>query len=371
LQRGTEGDFAPAPPFRTLAGVNPRAGESLFEDDDAEPAGSRPAGRGAVEPAAFADDLLRLGRQLPRGVYFGTSSWSFPGWRGLVYGGDYTEAQLARSGLAAYGRHPVLRAVGIDRGFYQPLAAADYARYAAQTPADFRFLVKAPARLTDAVLRGERGAPAAANPDFLDAARANEEFVRPAVEGLGAKVGVLLFQLSPLPREATRGEAAHATIERIGAFFDALARAIAGLAPTYALELRNAELLTPRLVRTLRAARVRLCVAVHPRMPEATRQSAALRAMDASEDEGDAWKLKGPLVVRWNLRAGLAYEEAKNRYAPFDRLIDVDIVTRGALAHLVHVALRSGQPAYVIVNNKAEGSAPLSCIELARAVVGR
>jgi hypothetical protein len=49
-------------------------------------------------------------------------------------------------------------------------------------------------------------------------------------------------------------------------------------------------------------------------------------------------------------------------------MIDPDLATRGALAHLLHVAIRSSQPAYVIVNNKAEGSAPLSCVELARAV---
>jgi uncharacterized protein YecE (DUF72 family) len=352
------------------SGVNPRAGPTLF-DDDAERAGARSEPRDAVAAAAFTEDVLRLGRLLPRDVRLGTSSWSFPGWRGLVYGGDYAEAQLARAGLAAYSRHPLLRAVGIDRGFYQPLSVADYARYAAQTPEDFRFVVKAPARLTDAVLRDERGAPAAANPDFLDAARADEAFVRPAIAGLGAKAGVLLFQLSPLPREATRGAAAHASIERIGAFFAALARTIDGVAPTYALEVRNAELLTPRLVRTLRAVGARLCVAVHSRMPEAARQSAALRAMDADPEEGDAWQLKGPLIVRWTLHAGLTYAQAKTRYAPFDRLIDADIVTRGALAHLVHVAMRSSQPAYVIVNNKAEGCAPLSCIELARAVVDR
>jgi hypothetical protein len=93
--------------------------------------------------------------------------------------------------------------------------------------------------------------------------------------------------------------------------------------------------------------------------------------MDASVDEGDAWILKGPLVVRWSLHAGLRYDEARKRYAPFDRLIDADIATRGTLAHLIQVAVRSGQPAYVIANNKAEGSAPLSCIELAKAVVGR
>lgn len=349
--------------------MNSRHADSLFDADDPQP-GRAPA-RAAVEPASFGDELLRLGRHLPAGVYFGTSSWSFPGWRGIVYGGDYTEAQLARGGLAAYGRHPVLRAVGIDRGFYQPLAAADFARYAQQVPPAFRFLVKAPARITDAVVRGEGGAPDAVNPHFLDAAQAVELFVRPALEGLRDKAGPLLFQLSPLPRELTRSaDAAHATIERIGAFFAQLPRAVEGSAPIYALELRNAELLTPRLVRTLRAVGARLALAVHARMPEAARQSAALRAMDAAPGEGDAWRLKGPLVVRWNLHAGLRYDEAKNRYAPFDRLIDADIATRGALAHLVHVALRSGQPAFVIVGNKAEGSAPLSCIELAKAVVG-
>jgi len=122
----------------------------------------------------------------------------------------------------------------------------------------------------------------------------------------------------------------------------------------------------------LRQRGARLCVGIHARMPDAIRQSAALRAMDRDAEAGDeAWRLAGPLVVRWNLHAGLRYEGAKNRYAPFDRIVDPDLVTRGALSHLVHVAIRSAHPAYVIVNNKAEGSAPLSCIELAHAIVGR
>jgi hypothetical protein len=106
-------------------------------------------------------------------------------------------------------------------------------------------------------------------------------------------------------------------------------------------------------------------------MPEATRHSAALRALDAAPEDGDNWTLKGPLVVRWLLHAGFSDEAAKQRYAPFDRLLDSDVLTRGTLAHLIHVAVRSGQPAYVIAGNKAEGSAPLTCIDLARAVVGR
>ena len=42
---------------------------------------------------------------------------------------------------------------------------------------------------------------------------------------------------------------------------------------------------------------------------------------------------------------------------------------RGALVELIKRAIASGQPVYVIVNNKAEGSSPLSVFALARALV--
>ncbi len=326
------------------------------------------AGAGRVQAAGVDETIARLGRQLPRDVYLGTSSWSFPGWQGIVYGGAYSESMLAREGLSAYAQHPVLRCVGIDRSFHQPLAIADYARYAADVPATFRFLVKAPAQVTDAVLRGERGAPQQDNPHFLNATAAEECFVAPALEGLGERAGPLVFQLPPLPREALE-DAGHALIERLGDFLNALPRRVGAFEPLYAVELRNGELLTPRFIRMLRECSTRLTIGVHARLPAAARQSAALRALDALAEEGDDWRMKGPLVVRWNLQAGFRYEDARTRYAPFDRLIDPDIVTRGSLVHLVHVALKSGQPSYVIANNKAEGSAPLSLIELARAIV--
>ena len=322
-----------------------------------------------VEPAALDEELQRLGRRLPPSIHLGTSSWSFPGWQRIVYGGEHSEAQLARLGLAAYARHPLLRAVGIDRSFYQPLTERQYAGYAGQVPENFRFLVKAPAAVTDAALRGERGAPAAENPSFLDPVLAREQFVEPALRGLGQRAGPLVFQLSPLPRRLT-ADGGHELIDSLGVFLRQLPREVDGTLPVYAVELRNAELLTPRFVRMLHDAGARLCIGIHAAMPAAARQAAALRAMDAPNDEGDDWRLKGPLVVRWSLASGFRYDDAKSRYAPFDRLIDPDIPTRGTLAHLIHVALKSSQPSFVIVNNKAEGCAPLSAIELARAVVG-
>jgi uncharacterized protein YecE (DUF72 family) len=153
-----------------------------------------------VKAAAPDAEVIDLGRELPATLRLGGSTWSFPGWEGWIYDRRYAEARLARQGLDAYARHPLLRAVGIDRTHYNPLAASDLAQYAAVVPEGFRFLVKAHEALTlsffpDRPRYGaERGR---VNPRFLDAAYATDRVVGPFVEGLGAKGGTLLFQFAP------------------------------------------------------------------------------------------------------------------------------------------------------------------------------
>ena len=162
----------------------------------------------AVDPADVTDDVRRLGRSLPAAIHLGTSSWSFPGWTGLVFaprnGKPTTEQVLARHGLPAYAAHPLLRTVSLDRTFYAPLTQAEFAAYAAQVPEAFRFVVKAPAAFTDPVLRKPGSGEASRdNPAFLDAAAAAATFVEPAVAGLGPKAGPLVFQFPPLGRRLT------------------------------------------------------------------------------------------------------------------------------------------------------------------------
>ena len=79
----------------------------------------------------------------------------------------------------------------------------------------------------------------------------------------------------------------------------------------------------------------------------------------------------GPLVVRWNLHPTQGYEQAKDRYAPFDKLVDEDRPTRNALAKLARESLASRRDVFIIANNKAEGSAPLSLFALAKGILGR
>jgi len=319
----------------------------------ATPARPRALARVPVAPAAVAPAIAALGARLPPGLRLGTSSWAFPGWAGIVYEHPAAEAALAREGLAAYARHPVLRAVGLDRTFYAPLRVDEYAHYAAQVPPDFRFVVKAPAIVTDAWRRAEGGRPERANDRFLDAAFAAETFVRPAVEGLAGRCGALVFQFPPLGREALRTPAR--TITRLAEFVAALPRG-----PLYAVEVRDAALVGPRLAAALDGAGATYCFTVHARMPTVAEQARLLADL-----------APGPLVARWNLHAGFAYEQAKAHYAPFDRLIDEDPATRDALAGLAARALAAGHPALITANNKAEGSAPLTVLKLAETIVAR
>ncbi|HET9976229.1 MAG TPA: DUF72 domain-containing protein [Burkholderiaceae bacterium] len=301
---------------------------------------------------AQACDLCFGGR-----LFLGTSSWSFPGWRGLVWDDrGYADAELSRHGLVAYAQHPLFGTVSLDRTFYRALDADTYGRLARQVPAAFRFIVKAPAEITDATLRiPESGAPLAPNPHFLDPERALDIAVRPAVRGLGDKLGVLVFQLSPLAGPWLREP--QALLDELGALWRAVVPALpAGTCA--ALELRDARALTPSLTEQLMAHGVRYCVGLHDRMPSMTEQLPMLRA---------TWP--GDLVCRWNLHQGLRYRQAKADWEPFDRLQAPDPETREALARAVVGTLAAGYRAFVTINNKAEGSAPLSVTELARAIL--
>ena len=346
--------------------------DSLF--DDPEEAGPPPpapapaprkratAGGPKVRPAAPDPAQQSLAQALPPQLRLGTSSWFFPGWSGLVWDGDYEQSVLSKHGLAAYAQHPLYRTVSLDRSFYRPLSASQYAAYAAVVPEDFRFIVKAPGLVADALVRDEEGRGMQPNPAFLDPALAVQEFVQPALDGLGAKLGVLVFQLSPMP--APMWADLPALLQRLRRMLEALP-ALRPAAPdgVIAVELRNPELLTPALAELLRDCGATYCLGLHPKMPPIAAQLPLLRAL---------WP--GPLVCRWNLNrlhGAYGYEEAKKLYEPFDRIADPDLETREALARVIAGTTGAGHAAYVAINNKAEGSAPLSVLALAQALAAR
>lgn len=310
--------------------------------------GLPPEPTGAVGPAEVPQRLRELGSRLPAGLRLGTSSWSFSGWEGIVYDRPAKSATLAREGLAAYAQHPLFRTVGLDRGYYAPIPLEAYQRYAAAVPADFRFLAKAPAELLTPWQTIERGG--GPNGRFLDPAFAQDVAVGPFLEGLGEKAGPLLFQFAPFDLTAMGGPSRFA--ERLHAFLQALPRG-----PLYAVELRTKGALGFDYAAALQDLGVVHCFNVHSTMP---------RVREQVEWLGETQAQAPAVVARWMLGAGLRYQDAKERYQPFDRVVDEDPLARDDLGQLLS---RDARPRYLIVNNKAEGCSPRSIAALAERLV--
>lgn len=335
----------------------------LFGDPLEPPEAPKPARRarpgGAVAAAPAAPDHVVLARRCGPQVHLGTSSWNFPGWNGLVWDGDYPETRLSREGLKAYAQHPLLRTVSVDRSFYRPMTASQFAALAAQVPPDFRFVVKAPALVTDAVVRTEDGRGRQPNPAFLSPELAISEFVQPALDGLGDRIGALVFQISPLPASLLADMPG--VLQRLQRMLTALPR-LQPVAPdgVIAVEVRNPQWLGPAFADVLKSSGATYCLGLHARMPDAQGQLPMLRAL---------WP--GPLVCRWSLNSrhgAQGYEAAKAEYAPFDRMVDPDPATRATLARVIRATAEAGFKAYMTINNKAEGSAPRSVLALAEAL---
>jgi uncharacterized protein YecE (DUF72 family) len=107
----------------------------------------------------------------------GTSGFSYKEWKGSFYPEDLVDKQM----LAYYGRR--LPAVEINNTFYRMPKPEMVAAWGSQVPDSFRFVLKAPQRITH---RERLEGSAASLEEFLAAAAV-----------LGPKRGPLLFQLPP------------------------------------------------------------------------------------------------------------------------------------------------------------------------------
>jgi uncharacterized protein YecE (DUF72 family) len=321
----------------------------MLGDDDEQPTLFELPPR-TVEAAAVPAEQRALAKQLPGDLRLGTMSWSFPGWRGLVYAEATDPKLFAEAGLTAYTQHPLLRAVEIDRSFYEPLPARYFEAVSEQAPPEFRFVVKAHEDCTlpqfprHARYGKKQGQ---VNARFLDASYATDAVIAPAVAGLGDKLGVLLFQFSPQDSSEPRAFA-----RRLHVFLEKLPRGV-----PYAVELRNPELLTPAYAGALEATGAVHAHNVWGGMPSVLAQARLIPPA-----------ARRPLIVRWLMRKGDDYEGARSRFLPFSRLAEPDSTNREDIATLIGKALAHHVPCFVLVNNKAEGCAPLSIFELGRAI---
>jgi hypothetical protein len=82
--------------------------------------------------------------------------------------------------------------------------------------------------------------------------------------------------------------------------------------------------------------------------------------------------LTAPFVVaRLMIPRGQRYDSRKRRLAPFDRIVDPQEKMRDDVTRLSEACELLGKVLFVIANNKAEGSSPLTLRAIAERIVAR
>ena len=280
-------------------------------------------------------------------VRFGTSTWTYEGWQGQIYLRTYAKTVFARECLGEYGQYrykgqPLFRTVGNDATFYRPPSANQLTRYLAQIPEDFEMCFKVWEELTiPTYAKHARYGPRAGqvNPNFLNADAFIKLVLQPYRDAhFEPHTGPFLFEFQ------RHGMPAEDFVGKLDHFFSRL--------PTefrYAVEIRNAGLLGPRYHDMLHVHGVAHVYNHWSSMPPLAEQHQRLGTFTAPFT-----------VLRLLTPLKMTYEAAKKRAEPYDKIVGELPKMREDTVSLIQEATGENRTTYVLVNNRAEGNAPLT-----------
>lgn len=255
----------------------------------------------------------------------GTSSWSFPDWRGVFYPrGTTADRQLTHYAAT-------FNSVEINTSFYALPAPGTVRRWLESVPAEFTFSLKAPREITH-----ER--------QLVDVDELTGAYLD-AVRSFGTAAGPGLIQF---PAGVSRARAGR----RLAGFFDRLAPAAASIA--LSVEVRAVDLMTPAFVRFLMERRIGFVTVERVGQPDTFCHWQA-----AAESTGAPIPLHIRLIGRD--RDPLPDDSMIRR--PQDEILD-------KWAQRIATAMQAGRDVFCYVHNPFEGHAPETVRRL-RARVGK
>ena len=295
-------------------------------------------------------ELVQLGRGIPPGIRFGTSTWTYDGWFGDVYHRRYRGPQPAKR-LEEYTRYPLFRTVGIDSVFYDPPSEEELQSYARALPPAFPCVSKVWDRITAMRLGQDSPQPGFAgmrNPDFLNAALFKDNVLEAYSRVFRDHAGCFVFEF-----QSMRGKDLPDPLQWADQLDDFLSELPQDF--RYAVELRNPELLTPVHGEVLKRHDVAHVFNSWTEMPPIGEQI----------DLG--WTFSAAFTVaRALLKPGRRYADAVKQFQPYDRVQEPLRSLRQDLLRLVSEAHRRRVEAFILANNRAEGNAPGTIRAVAR-----
>lgn len=285
-------------------------------------------------------------------IRFGSSTWSYEGWQGQVYKRQYAKTRFASECLGEYCQYqyhgePLFRTVGNDSTFYRPPTANQLRRYFHQIPEDFEMCFKVweeitiPSYAQQARYGTKAGQP---NPRFLDATLFEELVLAPYREAkFEPHAGPFIFEFQ------RHGMSSEEFCSRLDGFFGQLSKDF-----RYAVEIRNAGLLGPEYHKVLETHGVSHVYNHWSYMPPLAEQHKRIGSFTAPFT-----------VLRLLTPLRMSYEQAKKRAEPYTKIVEEIPEMRRDTVELIRQAVREERRAYVLVNNRAEGNAPLTIQALA------
>lgn len=284
-------------------------------------------------------------------VHWGTSTWTYPEWQGIVYHKKYTTKSIKTESLEEYAAFPQFSTVGIDNTFYAPPNPFVLETYAKYLPAGFKCVSKVWEEITvpkwpNHARYGKR--KGLENEHFLDAQVFKQQVLEVYAQAFADHTGPFVFEF---------GEMYPPVIPTLSFFFERLDRFFAELPKNFqfAVEVRNKGFLKPEYFETLRKHNAAHVFNHWTKMPPLREQLAAAGAPPFTA---------GFAVARLLTPLGVKYEKAVQMNAPYDSIKARLSEMRDDVERLIDQALEYNIRLFLLVNNRTEGCAPLTIQEL-------
>ncbi|MGI6438840.1 MAG: DUF72 domain-containing protein [Sphaerochaetaceae bacterium] len=265
-------------------------------------------------------------------IIFGTCSWKYPSWKGLVYSSDLKPMEY----LQEYAQHYSM--VEVDQWFWS-LGESSFAlpekevvtTYNNQTPESFRFTIKCPNALTLPFTPKQH-----INTSFLDE-KVYSQFLA-SLEPIHNKIGLLMLQFGYLNKQMIENQKAFEV--RLSTFFDAIDSSF-----PLGIEMRNPKWINGQWFEFLSLHNIAPVFIQGYWLDDIVQ---TIRRYEHLLPQTISIRLHG------EDRKGIE-QEAQNRW---DTLIWPKNRELAQVAQLLTHLSESGRTVYVQVNNHYEGSAP-------------
>lgn len=283
-------------------------------------------------------------------IHWGTSTWTYPEWAGVVYHKDYSAKSIKTESLAEYAEYPPFSTVGIDNTFYAPPNPYLLQAYAQHLPIGFPCVSKVWQELTvpqwpKHKRHGTRAGQV--NEGFLDVDLFLERILPVYARYFRDNLGPFLFEFGYIPAQVMPAELFFAKLD---IFFAALPDDF-----QYAVEIRNKNFLQANYFETLRHHNVAHVFNHWSYMPALRTQAQAAGENPFTADFAVA-RLLTPLNV--------GYEKSVAMQSPYDSIKNRLPEMRSDVEEIIDQALEYNIPFFVITNNRSEGCAPLTISEM-------